>query len=138
MIEADLVAYLLANAGLKALVADRIRPTKIPPVKLGLGYPCVLFFTVTGSRDHTHDAVDGLRYPHFQFNCWAKTYKDAKLVAAAVAAALDNYRGTLGGTVRTSFQVEDVADLGSPSDLAVGTDVPSGVRVEVRAIHAPS
>src|SRR6266516_2428172 len=112
MIEADLVAYLLANAGLKALVADRIRPTKIPPVKLGLGYPCVLFFTVTGSRDHTHDAVDGLRYPHFQFNCWAKTYKDAKLV--------------------------DAADLGSPSDLAVGTDVPSGVRVEVRAIHAPS
>lgn len=140
-IETDLRAHLLDDADVAALVSTRIYPTKAPPKSLDTGYPLVTYFVVSQPRDHTHDKVDGLRFTRIQLNCWAKgngAYAGAKALAAAVAGALDNFQGDMGDgptSVKACF-VEDAADILDPA-LAVGTDVPQGVRVDVRIIHAP-
>lgn len=137
MIESDLVQFLLEDEDLSALVGERVRPSKLPPSKLGLAYPAVSFFLVSSPRDHTHDAVGGMERSTFQINCWGKTYASAKAVAAAVRGRLDNFRGEMGpGETRVHAALkQDEADIPHEPGLAVGTDVVEGVRLDFLIIH---
>lgn len=137
MIESDLAQYLIGATNTFAVAEDRVYPTRKPPKSLSpVTYPFVTFFKVTGRADHTHDAVDGLRFPIFQINCWGKTYKAAKTLAEAVVADLDNYADAMGDTVKAVFLLDDEADISEPA-LGVDTDTPYGVRLDFRVIHTP-
>jgi hypothetical protein len=139
VIESDLATYLIDDATeTYAVAATRVYPTRKPPKALSPAtYPMVTFFKVSGRVVHTHDAVDGLRMPTFQFNCWGRTYKDAHTLAEAVKADLDNFADAMGDTDHAVFLLEDEADISDPS-LGVDTDNPHGVRLDFRVIHTPT
>lgn len=84
--EEALLALLAADAGVAALLADRIawgaRPT-------GEQLPCVVLFRITGVRDYHLQGRSGLVDSLVQVDCWAGTWLAAKSVARAIVDALD-------------------------------------------------
>ncbi|MEW5921568.1 MAG: DUF3168 domain-containing protein [Bacillota bacterium] len=115
VIEEALYAYLSSHVGLTALVGSRIYPLVMPQ---GTTLPAVTFSKVSGPRVHAmqHDA--GLAYPRFQVSCWGSTYKQAKEVAAQVRAALQDFKGTMGGPGGAEVSgvfLEDETDLYEPN-----------------------
>ena len=83
-VESDLVALLRADAGVAALVSDRIWPNRMPDDAQLPG----IVYLVTSTVDDValgavHQTVRTVRY-----DCWAGRYETALAVAAAVAAAL--------------------------------------------------
>lgn len=79
-----------------AATTPRVYPVLIPQ---GADLPLSVYQKVTGNRDHALGGFTGLTYSRFQIEAWAETYSEAKALMAAIAAALDDYSGTVG-TVR--------------------------------------
>jgi len=68
MLEQGLVTLLTANAGVTALVVDRIYPVQGPPANPT--YPYVTYQAVTAGSDYTMDGRE-VRRKRLQFDCWA-------------------------------------------------------------------
>lgn len=81
--ETDFVAALLADAGVTALVSDRIAANVIEP-KAGLP---LIVYTVQETSDNTL-LDEGLRQVTFNVECWARTAVGAAELADAVTAAV--------------------------------------------------
>jgi hypothetical protein len=90
VIEADLVAHLLADAGVAALVETRVYPERFPP---GGPMPAVTYQRVFGAEGVTHDGPDGLARARFQVDCWAASYGEAAALGEAVSDALKAFPG---------------------------------------------
>jgi hypothetical protein len=115
VIEEALFSYLSGHAGLTALVANRIYPLVMPQ---GTTLPAVTFSKVSGPRVHAMQQDAGLAYPRFQVSCWGATYKQAKEVAGQVRAALQDFKGTMGGpggVVVSGVFIQDENDLYEPN-----------------------
>ena len=69
--EQALMTYLLAQSGITDLVGTRIHYVKAPQ---DVAKPYIVFFKVTGPRDHSHDGGTGLANPRFQFSIFSTTY----------------------------------------------------------------
>lgn len=92
--EADLIARLLADSGLSALVSNRVNPlSRIA----GEDLPAVTLMKVTPGRSYTFDGPDVGSGALFQFDIWARTVEAAKAVMAALLNALEK-PATIGGT----------------------------------------
>ena len=110
-IEEALYTRLSTHAGLSALVGTRIYPSVMPQ---GVILPAVTYRQISGARVHAMGSDAGLARPRFQLSCWSTTYSQAKDVAAQLRAALQRWRGTLGGvTVQDTF-IKDESDLFEP------------------------
>ena len=107
VIEEALYAFLAATAGVTALVSTRIYPQVIPQDAV---LPAIAYQRISGPRVHSQSGASGLAYPRFQFTCQAATYSAARQVANAVRAALDGYRGTMGGAGGVSVGAAFVAN----------------------------
>jgi len=89
MIESSVVAVLLADADVIAIVGDRITPVA---VRQAADVPAVTFARQAGSREYTFgggvqaEVVIGL-------TCWASTWLVARNGAEAMRVALDTYQG---------------------------------------------
>lgn len=92
--EEALIAYLLADAGVAALVATRVTPGKRTQ---GGDLPAIVFHLVSGAPEYDDQGTTGLVDSTIQIDCWASTYTGAKLVARAVKAALQDFDGTIDG-----------------------------------------
>lgn len=113
-IEEAIYSYLKDNAGLAALVSDRIYPLTMPQ---NCTMPAVTYRKVSGPRIHTMGTDPGLAYPRFQFSCWGSSYSSAKNVAKKVQAALQDYKGQMGGALGVVVQasiMENELDLYEP------------------------
>lgn len=113
-IEEAIYSYLSGHAGLTALVSNRIYPLVMPQNTI---LPAVTFSKVSGPRVHAMQKDTGMAYPRFQVSCWGSTYKQAKEVAAQVRAALQDYKGTMGGAggvVVGGVFIQDENDLYEP------------------------
>lgn len=87
-IEETLMAIIEADAGVTGLVGKRIHANVAPQQgKL----PCIVYQQIHGPRVYSHEGDSQLLYPRYQFSCWAKTYKEAKQVAEALASLLSGY-----------------------------------------------
>jgi hypothetical protein len=94
LIEQAILTKLLATSGLTDLIGERIYYVKAPQ---DVGIPYVVFFKVSGAREHSHDGASGLARPRFQFSCFSETYYEAKQIAEQIQSALQAYSGTMGG-----------------------------------------
>lgn len=95
-----LYSYLSTHAGLSALVGTRIYPVKLPQ---NVSLPAVTYQKISGHRVHAMQTDPGYASPRFQISCWAvdsateSGYDIVKAVAEQARAALQDYRGTMGG-----------------------------------------
>ena len=93
-LEADMRTYLLAQAGVAALVGTRIRPFGKRLQRDDL--PAITYQLVSGPTTHySHQGASDYEVS-YQLDCWAGTADEAIAVAAELQTALDGYRGTWG------------------------------------------
>ena len=93
-IEEALVAYLLAQPGLTALIGNRLYPDLLED---DTSLPAVVYLNVSDTKDHTLAGQLDLESPVIQFTAYATTKAGAKAVAAQLKTALSDYHGTLSG-----------------------------------------
>ena len=98
----DLTAYLIANAGLTALVNGRIYSQVLPQHAV---LPAIVYSQIHGKAGNTMENASGFTDATFQFACMAMSYYDAKKTAKSLRAALEGFAGTMGSTkVYGAFQ----------------------------------
>lgn len=94
--EEDLVDDLLANAGLTAIVSNRITWAKRNPKK---GLPALVMHRITPGAAYTYAGKDSLTGSLIQFDSWGTTFTEAKDLSRALEAAL----ATLEPPLRAAF-----------------------------------
>jgi hypothetical protein len=94
-VEESLVALLLADAGLEALVTNRINWNVKPQAS---GLPAIILTEASGTPDYHAQGPSGLVESRVQVDVWGKTYGQMKTVARAVEARLSGMREISGGT----------------------------------------
>jgi len=88
--------HLNADAGLTALVGDRIYPNTAP--QRGT-MPQVVLRTASAERYYSHGGPSQVADVRVEISCWSKSYLEAKKVADAVRKAIEgSQKGTIGTT----------------------------------------
>lgn len=91
IIEDELRAWL---ESLGAMTAAGARVFPWGEVPQSPHYPHLTYHRVTGMRMRTLQGPSGVSYPRVQIDVWARTYKAAKELAAAVRVALESFPRT--------------------------------------------
>lgn len=118
MLAEGLVALLLANSDVAAILATRqtppdgnvegngIFPNTIPE---GVPLPAICYSTIHGANEMTLDGPDPFTIERVSFEYRGK-YSDVKGLAAAARTALENFQGTLsdGSQVDSMHRVSTV------------------------------
>ena len=89
-----LIAKLLADSGVLALVATRVYPGVRPQAE---PLPAIVYNMISANPSYSDDGEDGIEEARIQLDCWGVTYSSAKTVARAVKAALSAFGGTVSG-----------------------------------------
>jgi len=108
MIEAAVIAHLLADAGVEALVEDRVFPVSLPQ---GARLPSVVVARVDGAPLLADDGPSGLSNPRLQIDCWGSSYASAKALARAVTSSLNAYSGDMAGLDVPHVELEAERDM---------------------------
>lgn len=107
-----LYSALAADAGVSALVSDRIYPVLLPQTPT---YPAISTQLISNSPQQGSTTVREARY---QVNCWAVTYPAAKSLATAVKAALEEYTATATAPrIKMSLVVNERDDYDSETGV---------------------
>lgn len=93
MIVEALRSFVLADAAIAALVADRVYPLTLPQ---GVTLPAMTYQVVFGEHPVIHDGPQGLARARVQFDCWAERYSETVAIAGALRTVLNGYRGAMG------------------------------------------
>lgn len=112
--EEALRTYLVADAGLSALVGERIIWNARPQ---GEALPCIVLQRITGSRDYHLMGRSGLVDSLVQADCWGSTWLSTKGVARALVEALDGvvlapFQKAFVTSERDTFEVDDQGGQG--------------------------
>ena len=91
--EEALVAYLLADTALAALVATRIYWVEKPQAVVN---PVMVLTRISGNRNYHMLGAANFVESRVQFDCDGLTYASAKGVARALRDRLSGFRGTQG------------------------------------------
>ncbi|MEF2551991.1 DUF3168 domain-containing protein [Aurantimonas sp. A2-1-M11] len=92
--EEALTGYLLATAGLTALVDNRVNWNARPQAS---ATPSVVLTRVGGTPDYTMAGASGLVASRIQIDAWGKTFASAIGVSRAVKTALSGVATTVSG-----------------------------------------
>lgn len=102
MINEALYSLLSGDAGVAALVEDRIYPVERDQAA---ALPAIVLRRITGVRDHAYDGQTGLVDSRFDVDVYASDVagglsasETANAAADAARKALAGYRGTIGTT----------------------------------------
>ena len=106
--EESLISLLLSDSGLAALVSNRIHPGSLPQ---GATLPAIVMNRISGGPQYADEGETGLNEARVQFDCWAATYSQAKLVARAVIDRLSAFDGVVGTTTFANIMLDDERDL---------------------------
>ncbi len=105
-VEEDLVRVLQVNAGVSALVSERIYALSLPQ---RVTLPAIRYQVISTSPEVAHNGPSGLQRNRIQLTVHAATYASAQAVAGALRRALDGRKGLFGpGTC--CFVTNDLAD----------------------------
>lgn len=108
-LESDMRTYLLAQAGIAALVGDRVTP--FGKRLQGDALPAITYQLVGGPPTHySHNGASDYE-ASYQFDCWTDDGDEAIALATELQTALDGYRGTWGvhriGSVFLTTELDD-------------------------------
>lgn len=129
-IEADLRTFLLADAGVAAIVASG--GVYSAPAPQDAKMPFVLYQKLTGERVRSLCGPSGLAFPSYQLDCWSDdpqlggSYAQVKALAQAVRKALDGYKGRWSGL---SVWISLLDERDSPEDLTRALHVTQDYRI---------
>lgn len=84
--EEQLIARLLATAGVLALVGTRIKPIERPQ---GQALPALTVQTIIGGRAYTMGGADGTTASTVQIDAWGSSYQQAKELSREVIEAIE-------------------------------------------------
>jgi len=107
IIEDGLYNYLSNNAGVAAIVSNRIYPL-VMAQKTTL--PAITYQTTALRPDRGLDGNSGRMTATIQINAWAETHVEAKNLAEALRAALNDYSGAMGSDTIQRSRVENETD----------------------------
>lgn len=109
-IEQALTGLLLADAGLAALVGNRVHWVRLPETVKGLPY--VNLQVIDDPQSYMKGrTVSGFRQTLVQADAWSDTYAGAADTCAALVAAVSGYRGSVGGVFVSIVEVTGVRDF---------------------------
>ena len=108
-VQTDLVTFLLADAGISALVGTRIYPGGQLPQNPTL--PAITYKLISGNWIQTATGAAGLAGPRMQIDCWAETYAGADALFELVRLRI-NGKGD-GGNIQGMF-LEGNRDVSDP------------------------
>jgi len=108
-VKVALAEFLLANAGLTALVGTRIKWDTLPQ---NGALPAIALHMVSAPRDYTMAGRDGTTGYLVQMDVWSNTLALRESVAAALISALDDIRND---TFQGAF-IEGQRDTFEPGD----------------------
>jgi hypothetical protein len=97
------MAYLLAQPGLTALVASRIHYHQLPQ---GTILPAVVILSVSDVKHHDLKGQLKVEQPVLQFSAQASTQATARAVAEQLKTALCDYHGTMSGITVQKIQLD--------------------------------
>lgn len=86
-------SLLLGDAGIAALVADRVYPLRLPQ---GVKVASVVYTRVTGDTDYTTQGASGYARSRMQIAAWAPTADAATALANKVKDCLSGFTGAVG------------------------------------------
>lgn len=117
--EEDLLARLRTR--LSGVVGTRNSRAAIDWVERGETLPCLTLQDFAPGREYTFSGARNYFGTSVQFDCWAKTYGEAKLIERALIAEMEQAR-TVGDT---RFNVSFLTDSRAmkPEDLGSGIKV---------------
>ena len=107
----DARTFLIANAGLTALIGTRIYPSVLPQTPT---LPAVVYQTISDVREMLHDGPQGLPVARIQYDCWGVSYTSARNTANALRTAADGYRGAMGASAVGFASVLNMIDTYEP------------------------
>lgn len=113
-VEAGLIAYLLADTDVSALVSTRIKPLQLAE---NTALPGITINRVSTSPVHKHNGKATEFRTRFQLDIWAETFSSAKALCTKVRLALDGYSGTMG-----AYRVDSVVLLDEVDDFEPEND----------------
>ena len=102
-IEEALVAHLLAQTGLTALISRRFFYEELPQDTI---LPAVTCIKISDIKDHTLTGQSELERPTYQFTAWASTKAGARAVAEQIKLTLSDYQGTMGGITVQKIELQ--------------------------------
>jgi hypothetical protein len=82
--EESLIAKLLANTAIAAMVGDAVEWVDRPDA-----LPAITLMQVGPGRIYTHDGADNLTQPLIQFDFWGRSQKEAALLERLVTAEME-------------------------------------------------
>jgi hypothetical protein len=129
--EEGLIAYLLADAGVAALVATRVYWLRRPQ---GGALPSITLQIVSTDREYTQAGREGLVGYLVQIDVWGATFKSMKQVQRAVIAALDSLSTTPFQGAFIESERETAEDQDGPDATTSTTFYRASV--DVRVWHA--
>lgn len=118
MIEIALRQYLIADARVAAVLADRIYPGKLPQA---VQYPAMTIKIVGGRSIYSMDGPSSLANPRVQFDLYGQEYDDVVALKKAFMAAMADCRGPIGTpsvVVQSAFRINEIEPEGQDLDGA--------------------
>lgn len=85
-LEQGLVAHLLADSPVAAIVSNRIHPSAVPQ---GGATPAIVYNRISSLRDVDMDGPMDFIQVRLRIDCWSTSYGGAKDLASAVRVALN-------------------------------------------------
>ena len=128
-LETALTAALQADAGVGALVADRIYPQLVPQ---DATLPAIAYQVITTDGMHTHNGTTPLVRATVQLAIIASTYATAKQIRTAAKTLLDNFKGVMGGV--GGLQIEECFVSNEVDGYNAGTSSKT-VRMDLEILH---
>lgn len=110
--------YCINNAGIFALIGNRIKPNKLPHETL---IPASTFQLISTVRLSIHKAPSFLPKQRYQFTHFGVTYEICRQIAEAFRSALDGYQGNMGtGSYLTEVEAVLLKDERHDDDTETG------------------
>lgn len=103
-IHGAIVAMLVADTAVSALVSSRIYPVRMP---LNVAYPAISIHEISGNEDH----VTGHRHNRYQVSCWSTSFSQVQSLKEAVIDCLQRYKGVASGNKIKQISFEGSMDL---------------------------
>lgn len=104
--------FLVAQAGITALIGTRVYPSLLPQ---NVTLPAMVMQMISDPHELLHDGPQGLPTARVQYDCWGRTSLEATNVAQALRAAVDGYVGAMGAVTVTCAAIENMIDAYEPT-----------------------